>query len=209
MDLIVSCGDLPAYYLDFLVSTLGKPLFYVCGNHDNYGIQKKKSDLNFGKASDFELSDLNYNREFHFGGINVDKKIKNYKDLLVGGLEGSYLYNYGLHQYNDRQQKSRMKKMGFRLWRNKQKFGRALDILLTHAPPYGIHDKRDLPHRGFETYLEFIEKYQPKYLIHGHTHLYDRREVRVSRYMETTIINCYDYYILELDEEENLRGKSV
>ena len=34
IDLIISCGDLPARYLEFLVTVANKPLFYVHGNHD-------------------------------------------------------------------------------------------------------------------------------------------------------------------------------
>lgn len=34
IDLIVGCGDLPFYYLDFLTSALDAPLVYVRGNHD-------------------------------------------------------------------------------------------------------------------------------------------------------------------------------
>ena len=34
IDLILGCGDLPDYYLEFLVSTLNVPLYYVHGNHD-------------------------------------------------------------------------------------------------------------------------------------------------------------------------------
>jgi predicted phosphodiesterase len=33
VDLIISCGDLPPGYLDFLMSTLEVPLFHVIGNH--------------------------------------------------------------------------------------------------------------------------------------------------------------------------------
>jgi predicted phosphodiesterase len=33
-DLMISCGDLPAYYLDYLVSKLDVPLYAVHGNHD-------------------------------------------------------------------------------------------------------------------------------------------------------------------------------
>src|SRR5258708_10890199 len=33
-DLIVSCGDLPFDYLEFLVTSLAVPLLYVPGNHD-------------------------------------------------------------------------------------------------------------------------------------------------------------------------------
>ena len=34
VDLIISCGDLPYGYLDYLVTVLGKPLYFVHGNHD-------------------------------------------------------------------------------------------------------------------------------------------------------------------------------
>ena len=34
VDFIISCGDLPYGYLDYLMTILGKPLYYVHGNHD-------------------------------------------------------------------------------------------------------------------------------------------------------------------------------
>jgi predicted phosphodiesterase len=34
IDLLISCGDLPFYYLEFLVSALDAPMVYVLGNHD-------------------------------------------------------------------------------------------------------------------------------------------------------------------------------
>ena len=33
VDLILSCGDLPHYYLDYLISMVNKPCYYVFGNH--------------------------------------------------------------------------------------------------------------------------------------------------------------------------------
>ena len=33
IDLIVSCGDLPYYYLEYVVSMLNVPMYYVRGNH--------------------------------------------------------------------------------------------------------------------------------------------------------------------------------
>src|SRR4051812_19405704 len=33
VDLIISCGDLAPFYLDFLMSTLSVPLIHVVGNH--------------------------------------------------------------------------------------------------------------------------------------------------------------------------------
>ena len=35
VDLVLGCGDLPFYYLEFIVTMLGGPLFYVIGNHAN------------------------------------------------------------------------------------------------------------------------------------------------------------------------------
>jgi len=34
VELVLSCGDLPFYYLEYIVSILNVPLFYVMGNHD-------------------------------------------------------------------------------------------------------------------------------------------------------------------------------
>ena len=34
IEMILSCGDLPYEYLEFLISMLNVPLFYVPGNHD-------------------------------------------------------------------------------------------------------------------------------------------------------------------------------
>ena len=33
VDLILSCGDLPFYYIEFIISMVNKPAYYVFGNH--------------------------------------------------------------------------------------------------------------------------------------------------------------------------------
>ncbi|MBQ9594056.1 MAG: metallophosphoesterase family protein, partial [Lachnospiraceae bacterium] len=35
VDVMISCGDLKANYLEFLVTVSNKPLLYVNGNHDS------------------------------------------------------------------------------------------------------------------------------------------------------------------------------
>ena len=40
-------------------------------------------------------------------------------------------------------------------------------------------------------------------MIHGHIHLYDNREERVSKYEDTTIINAFAHYILEFNTDKN------
>lgn len=56
---------------------------------------------------------------------------------------------------------------------------RSLDILICHQPPYGYLDKVDFPgipehwkgkHAGSKVILDYIKKYQPKYVFCGHIH---------------------------------------
>lgn len=85
------------------------------------------------------------------------------------------------------------------MW-NKIRYGRYVDILLTHASPQGIHDKDDICHRGFPSFLWFMKKFRPRYLIHGHIHLYDLNDVRVSQFEDTTVINAYSHYLIEFED---------
>lgn len=198
IDLIVSCGDLPIYYLDFISTTLGKPLFFVCGNHDNYDYKNKDNILRNVNSSKY----FNFDKEnIRMGGINLDGRVEEFKGFIFAGLEGSMDYNKGEHQYSDKEMKKKINKLAIKLWLNKFKNGRYLDVLVTHAPPFGIHDRNDLPHRGFKSFIEFIEKYSPAYLIHGHSHIYDRREKRETIIGKTKVINCYDYMIINIERE--------
>ena len=53
IELILACGDLPASYMEFMVSTLNVPLYYVLGNHDNhlYGQHINGCTCHIGRAS--------------------------------------------------------------------------------------------------------------------------------------------------------------
>ena len=39
-------------------------------------------------------------------------------------------------------------------------------------------------------------------MIHGHIHLYDIQDTRVSQFENTTIINAFSHYILEIDSKK-------
>jgi uncharacterized protein len=185
VDLILSCGDLPFDYLEYLVSRFNKPLYYVYGNH--------------GPGDMGPLCDDGMAKPAPEGCGNIHRRVVNHKGLLIAGLEGSLRYNNGPHQYSQGQMRGMIRRMMFMLWRNKRRYGRALDILITHAPPWGIHDEPDLPHQGFRAFLPFIERYKPRYLIHGHIHLYRSDTPRVTKFGETTVINAYGYQLLEID----------
>lgn len=185
IDLIVSCGDLPFDYLEYVVTMLGKPLLFVYGNHTQKDILQ--SDGSLKNAPE--------------GCINIHRRVINFRGVLIGGLEGSLRYRPGEHQYTQRQMELLARSMAPCLWWNTWRHGRPIDILITHAPPYGIHDAQDLCHQGFRAFLDFMTRYKPRYLIHGHTHLYRRDADRVATYGETTVLNAYGYQIVEIDEK--------
>ncbi|MGA2141773.1 MAG: metallophosphoesterase family protein [Brevinematales bacterium] len=198
VDAIISCGDLPVYYLDYLASSLLKPLYYVCGNHDHYEAQEDTGE-EFLKSGIFgDIRNGSRKKHISFGGRNLDDRVEKIGPVLVGGLEGSLLYNRGEHQYTERQMSRKILKIVPVMLMNKMVAGRFLDVLITHAPPFGIHDKKDPAHKGFKSLISFIKRYRPKYLLHGHTHIYDMTEKRIFEYEGTKVINCYDFVILDI-----------
>lgn len=182
IDFIVSCGDLPNDYLEFIVSTLNKPLFYVFGNHHIDIIYTENGIKESGPE----------------GCINLDNRIMEYNGVLIGGLEGSMRYSNGKYQYTDYQMCMKINRMKPRLYLNKILKKRYIDILITHAPPYKIHDKDDLTHRGFRCFNRFIKSYNPKLFIHGHIHVYGINNKWVTEVGSTKVINAYGFRILEL-----------
>jgi len=183
VDVIISCGDLPPYYLDFLVSTLGAPLFHVLGNHcflPHDPVTRQCSPDAF------------------LGARDLNGRVADYNGLLLGGVEGSPRYNRGPHQYTEQQMELNLLRLVPGMLLNKVRTGRYLDILVTHAPPRGIHDNTDIAHRGFTSLNSFIELFKPTLLLHGHTHRYDPMLPLRTRHGETEVINTYGHVVLNL-----------
>ena len=77
---------------------------------------------------------------------------------------------------------------------------KGLDIIITHAPPRHIHDGEDQCHRGFECFLNLIERYAPRYFIHGHMHFnYTENAQRITVVNKTKVINSYGHYLFEIN----------
>lgn len=172
-DLIISCGDLHATYLSFLVTMGRAPVLYVHGNHDiGY-------DINPPEGCDC-----------------IDGKVVIYKGLRILGLGGCLRYHPGAHQYSDAEMRRRIRKLKRRI----QAVG-GVDIVVTHAPPKGVGDAEDPAHQGFESLLELIDSYHPQYLLHGHIHLrYDRDIQREREYNGTKVINACQSYVLDISD---------
>lgn len=187
VEVILGCGDLPRYYLEYIVTMLGGPLFYVIGNHGN-AVSKR-----YAHKAEWE---------YPAGCENVDGRVVRYKRLLLAGLEGSMRYNNNPHfQYTEREMAHKVWGLAPSLVLNRFLYGRYLDILITHAPPQGIHDKSDRCHQGFRAFVAFMERFRPRYLIHGHVHVYSPYETTESTYGDTWVLNAYGYRTIEIDEE--------
>ena len=172
IDLIISCGDLDPLYLSFLATFTSAPVLYVHGNHDE-----------------------KYEKVPPEGCICIDDDIFEYQGVRILGLGGSMRYRSGEYQYTEREMRRRVKKLRFKLFKKG-----GFDILVTHAPAYQINDGEDLPHRGFQIFRELMERYQPKYFLHGHVHLrYGRKHKRCDQYQNTQIINACERYVFEYE----------
>ncbi len=182
VDLVLSCGDVPPYYLDYLATTLHVPFYYVIGNHP----------LGAG---------------MHWAGkrplpprANLHRRVVEYNGLLIAGLEGSIRYRpQAPYQYSEGEMLLNILSLLPRLLWNRIVHGRYLDVLVTHSPPRHIHDAEDRAHRGFTCFRWFMRLFHPRYLIHGHKHVYRRDEQTITSFYDTTVINVYPYAVLELE----------
>ncbi len=184
VDLLLGCGDLPYSYLENIVSLLNVPLYYVPGNHD-------------------PEYDERWSQSRAEGCLNVDLKLTAFKGLLVGGFGGSVKYRPdGVNQYTQSE-------ANFRAWRmlpgllwNRIRRGRALDILISHSPPFGIHDEDTKAHQGLHALNWLLRVARPRYHFHGHTHFYRQNlSPSVTRFGSTEVMNIYPYKMIEIEHE--------
>ena len=184
IDLIIGCGDLPFYYLEFLMSALDTRLVYVQGNHDL--VPQYTAD---GRT----LTSVT-------GGINIHSRVLMLDNLLLAGLEGSIRYRPNApNMYTEREMTSNVLRLAPLLLLNRIRYGRAVDILVTHSPPRHIHDKQDIAHRGFKIFRSFMRWFRPRYLLHGHIHVYRQDVQRITQYYDTTVVNVYPLWILDYE----------
>lgn len=207
VDLVISAGDLPLRYYDYIATMLNKDVCWVYGNHnlDDWNRMMTRGSDQFKDMSDMAMGGKMQMMP-RFGGMFTDGKLfyDKQRNLIIAGLGGSMLYNFGNSQYSEKQMSMRIFWMKAKLFAMKKRYGRYCDILVTHAPPRGIGDGEDLCHRGFECFLDFMDKYKPRYLLHGHVHLDDLNAPRETVYNQTKVINIYKSFIID-DPELGVR----
>ena len=183
VDLILSCGDLPRAYLEYLTNFTAAPILYVHGNHDNDYAQHEPG-----------------------GCICVDDGVYNWKGLRFMGLGGSIRYNReSPYQYTERAMRRRIARL-----RPKVRRMGGIDVLLTHAPARGLNDGDDLPHQGFACFNNLLDELKPRWFVHGHIHLYYNYKLpRVCQRGETTVINATERHLFEVPDPEPLDTRKV
>ncbi|MBI5841061.1 MAG: metallophosphoesterase family protein [Chloroflexi bacterium] len=181
VDLILGCGDLPYPYLEYLLTVLNVPMFYVPGNHDpEYDPRNQLTRAE--------------------GASNLDLKLARHKKFLIGGFGGSIRYRPdGVNQHTQSEAWFRAMRLLPGLLLNRIHYGRALDILISHSPPLGIHDEDTQAHTGLRAINLLLRIAKPRYLFHGHTHFYRNNLAQSETTLGmTTIINVFPYKVIDV-----------
>lgn len=176
---VISCGDMEASYLEFITSTLNLPLFFVRGNHDDGYVAGEP------------------------GGDDLHGRFKTYQGISMVGLEGCRYYNGRNVQYTEAQMTMNVLGILPRLYLNRLRRGYGVDYFVAHSPPLGIHDRPDQTHQGFRSFLWLMRLARPRYMIHGHIDIWDRREAVETQYFGTRVININPKRLLIPAEDAN------
>ncbi len=171
-ELVLSAGDLPWDYVEWVAATVDCPLVFVPGNHD--------PECGPGRS------------DCPAGTINADQQVVSAAGLTIAGLGGCVRYNSGPHQYTQRQYAARCSRLLRRAKRADQ-----VDVLLTHAPPLDLGDGEDGPHRGIEGLHRVLAKLEPTWHLHGHIHPYGRR-LPDRQVGPTTLRNVIPWTVLDI-----------
>lgn len=180
-DLVVGCGDLPYYYLEYVVTVLNRPVFYVHGNHDPKPLHTYEGQTQSGP-----------------GGCDpLDDRLQMVHGVLFMGLGGSIRYSReAAYQFTEGQMRARIARLIPRLLLNRLRYGRYVDVVVAHSPPYGIHDGTDPAHVGFRSFHGLMRRFRPKLLLHGHLH---RPRAQTTQFADTQVLGVFPVRMIDLE----------
>lgn len=150
-------------------------VYIIFGNVESSNYETKKISKRIGIKLPLLYNDLNSMKNVKI----INDKTVVYKGIKIGGLE--YFIDRGWvkrFKPKDREALKESTKETAQIKKILNKFGN-VDILVCHQPPYGILDKVSAKfapkewqgkHAGSEIILDYIKKYQPKYVFCGHIH---------------------------------------
>ncbi len=183
-DLVLAAGDLPGYLLEFVATKVKTQPVYVLGNHGNGYVRP-------ADGSPMHLPG---------GCLNAHGRVVEVAGVLIAGVEGCLRYRPGPHQYRSAEMGYLTARMAPHLALNRLRKGRAVDVLLTHAPPRGPHALEDPPHRGVAAFNRFHRRWRPRLHVHGHVHLTGANAPREYVSEEgVRVVNAFAFTLIDLD----------
>lgn len=184
MAMVLGCGDLPYEYLEYMVTLMHVPVYYVPGNHD----PAYSEVLSAAHAA---------------GCRNIDLRTARCEGLLLAGFGGSIRYRPGaVNQYTQGEAFLRAARLAPALLRNRQIHGRALDILISHSPPFGIHDDDSSAHRGLKAINWLLRWTRPRFHLHGHLHDMRRNLKPATTWLGVTaVMNVFPHRTIEFQDD--------
>ena len=178
VELVLACGDLPASYLSFLTCFTAAPILYIRGNHDDQYAQNPPE-----------------------GCLCIEDQVVTVCGLRILGLGGSMRYNCGVNQYTEKQMRQRVQKLRFKIWRSG---GMAEGFPWSQSIRYRANFLREEYADGLDPQDYVMEKYRPRYMVYGHVHQnYQYNFKRVRHHGDTTVINAFGYYLLDVPVTEH------
>jgi len=191
VDLAIGCGDLPYYYLEYIISMLDIPLYFVRGNHAH-----KTEISSFGE------------RQYPWGADDLHRSTRRaHSHLLIAGIQGSLRYNNGPYQYTQAQMWGLVLSLVPHMMLNKLTKGRYLDIFVSHAPPWQIQDREDRPHQGIKAFRWLDKVFQPTLHLHGHIHIYQHCSIAQTMFGNTRVMNVFGFREITLDDQALAHGE--
>ncbi len=185
IDMIVGCGDMPYYYLEFVVDALNKPAYFVRGNHANVVEYSHRGE-----------------RTYPHGAFDLHRKvIRHQGGLLMAGIEGGLRYRPGPFMYTQGEMWMHVFALVPGLLANFVRYQRFLDVFVTHSPSWKIQDREDLPHRGIKAFRWLLLVFKPILHLHGHIHLYRQDEPYMVKFGSTNVVNTYGVRTTKVESE--------
>jgi Icc-related predicted phosphoesterase len=185
------------------MNALDVPLVFVPGNHDpdvsGYRTSRAGLTLRAGLPARPPWPD---------GAISAEQTVVDAAGMRVAGLGGCLRYSDGPNQYTQRQQARRARSLSRSARWRAARDGRAVDVLLTHAPPRGVGDREDRAHQGFEALRWLTLRLQPSLLLHGHIHP-DETPARVQRLGRTVVRNVVGHHLLDIEPGAGARRSAA
>jgi Icc-related predicted phosphoesterase len=185
---VLGCGDLPFDYLEYLVSRLDVPLLFVPGNHDP-SLEPPDTTWTPMRAEPSAPGPE--------GCTNIDGRVVEAQGWRIAGLGGSVRYKEGPNQYTQGQMSRRALRLDLALRLRRVRRGRKLDILVTHAPPFGAAEAKDEAHVGFTAFLRLIKNFHPALAVHGHVHPFGAA-VPERAIGPTRVVNVVPWRVIDL-----------